>query len=82
MPSIQSLDILPSYRSDHSTVVLTFQINEFKRGRGVWKFNNSLLKDFNYPKLVKSCINNIKEQYMLPVYNIDYIYQKMRMTYS
>ena len=41
-------EILPSYRTDHSTIVLTLQINEFIKGKGLWKFNNSLLKDMNY----------------------------------
>ena len=73
MPSVQSHKILPSYRSDHSTVVLSFQINDFKRGKGLWKFNNSLLRDMEYIKVVKECIQRVKEQYMLPIYNLEYI---------
>ena len=73
MPSILSHKILPSYRSDHSTIVITFQINDFTRGRGLWKFNNSLLKDKDYVKEVKNCIQNLKQQYMIPVYNLEYI---------
>ena len=73
MPSVQSHNILPSYRSDHSTVVLSFQINDFKRGNGLWKFNNSLLRDMDYIKVVKECIQRVKEQYMLPIYNLEYI---------
>ena len=73
MPSVQSHKILPSYRSDHSTVVLSFQINDFKRGNGLWKFNNSLLRDMEYIKVVKECIQRVKEQYMLPIYNLEYI---------
>ena len=68
-----SHNILPSYRSDHSTVVLSFQINDFKRGNGLWKFNNSLLRDMEYIKVVKECIQRVKEQYMLPIYNLEYI---------
>lgn len=73
MPSINNIDILPSYRSDHSTVVLTFYINEFRKGKGLWKFNNSLLKDTEYVKTIKDCINRVKEQYMIPIYNIDFL---------
>ena len=69
MPSVQKVDILPSYRSDHSTVVLSIKINEFKKGSGLWKFNNSLLKDSEYIKTIKNCINQVKEQYMVPIYN-------------
>ena len=69
MPSVQSHNILPSYRSDHSTVILSFQINDFKRGSGLWKFNNSLLRDREYINIVKDCIQQVKEQYMLPIYD-------------
>ena len=47
MPSVQSHNILPSYRPDHATVILSFQVNDFKRGSGLWKFNNSLLRDIS-----------------------------------
>ena len=32
------------------------------RGKGAWKFNNSLLKDTNYVNLVKKTINDIKSE--------------------
>ena len=72
MTSVRDINFLPSYRSDHSSVVLSIEINEFKKGKGLWKFNVSLLKDQNYIEEVKKCINKVKEQYMLPVYNFDY----------
>ena len=53
----RELKILQSglhYRSDHPTVLLSFQINEFKRGSGIWKLNSSLLKDNDYIKVVKN----------------------------
>ena len=67
MPSAQSHNILPSYRSDHSSVVLSFQINYFKGGNGLWKFNNSLLRDMEYIEVVKECIHRVNEQYILPI---------------
>lgn len=73
MPSVQKFEILPSYRTDHSTIVLSLQINEFIKGKGLWKFNNSLLKDMNYIEAVKKCINNVKEQYMLPIYDLEFV---------
>lgn len=57
-----------SYRSDHSPVVLT---NEFKGGKGFWKFNNSLLTDKDYVKLIKEKICEVKLQYACLVYNRD-----------
>ena len=73
MQSVNDLKILPSYRSDHSTVVLTIEINDFVKGKGLWKFNVSLLKDRAYINTVKKCIIDTKEQYMLPVYNTEFI---------
>ena len=73
MPNVLNVDTLPSYRSDHSTVVLSFKINEFKKGTGLWKFNNSLLKDLEYAKIIKECIQQTKEQYMVPLYSTEYL---------
>ena len=73
MQSVNDLEILPSYRSDHSTVVLSIEINDFVKGKGLWKFNVSLLKDKAYINTVKKCIIDTKEQYMLPVYNTEFI---------
>ena len=73
MHSLNDIEILPSYRSDHSSVVLSLEINDFIKGRGLWKFNVSLLKDKMYVNTVKKCINDTKEQYMLPVYSKEFI---------
>ena len=73
MHSLNDIEILPSYRSDHSSVVLSLEINNFIKGRGLWKFNVSLLKDKMYVNTVKKCINDTKEQYMLPVYSKEFI---------
>ena len=43
--TIKSCSISPSYRSDHSLVIMEMRKTEFKRDRQFWKFNNSLLKD-------------------------------------
>ena len=53
MHSVDDLEILPSYRSDHSTVVLSLEINNFVKGKGLWKFNVSLLKSKTYVETVK-----------------------------
>lgn len=73
MSSTHNIEILPGYRSDHSIVVLSILLNEFKKGKGLWKFNNSLLKDREYVETIQKCIQKVKEQYMVPVYNLDYI---------
>ena len=38
-------------------------LNKNERGRGYWKFNNSLLKDQNYIKLVKDTISEVIQTY-------------------
>ena len=43
------------------------------KGKGFWKFNNSLLKDKTYVDIVKNLINQIKHQYSCYVYNQDKI---------
>ena len=52
---------MPSISTDHSIISLTLNISQTQqRGKGIWKFNNSLLKDANYVNLVKKTINDIK----------------------
>ena len=38
---INSISIILSYRSDHSIIEININLNEFKHGKGYWKFNNS-----------------------------------------
>ena len=46
--------------SDHSLIRIELELNATgKRGRGLWKFNNDLLTDQNYVKLIKTTIKNI-----------------------
>ena len=42
---------------------LTFQFTEPERGKGTWKFNNCLLRDEEYIKIVKDCIDEVIGQY-------------------
>ena len=39
------------------------------KGKGLWKYNNSILHDTEYVKLVKKQIKDVKEQYAVHVYN-------------
>jgi hypothetical protein len=66
-------DISTGYRSDHTNVSVCLNINEIERGRGYWKFNNSLLKDIEYVNLVKSTIENVIKQYAVTPYNLENI---------
>lgn len=66
---LQESDILSSYKSDHSPVLFTLELGNFTHGKGLWKFNNSLLHDPDFIKTINTIIMQIKENYALPVYS-------------
>ena len=66
---INKADILPGYRTDHSMITLYVDLSQKKRGRGYWKFNNSLLSDHDYINLIREKISSIKKQYAASPYN-------------
>ena len=45
---IEGMKIIPGFRSDHSSLLLSVSFQAHKRGPGYWKFNTSLLKDKDY----------------------------------
>ena len=70
---ITDCSINPSYRSDHSSIQMKVLLNNFDRGRGLWKFNCSLLKDKCYVEMINSIIQEEKEKYAIPIYSLDYL---------
>ena len=44
LSSVNNCCIESSYRSDHSIVILKCKFNDFIKSKGLWKFNNFLLK--------------------------------------
>ena len=60
---ITEADIDVAYRSDHSPVYIELNFSEHRRGKGTWKFNNSLLYDKKYINIVKECIKDVINQY-------------------
>ena len=57
---VHKSDIISGYRTDHSLVRLNLNLNQIKRGPGIWKFNNSLLKDECFvSKIVKTIKDTI-----------------------
>lgn len=54
MSIVSQVKILPGYRTDHSLLFLELQIDDFKKGKGFWRFNNSLLKDYDYILQIKN----------------------------
>lgn len=45
------------------------------RGKGLWKFNNSLLYHLEYSNIVKKKILEVKKQYGALVYNFENIHE-------
>ena len=66
---IEDISIKAGYRSDHSIVVLELKFDNFVRGTGTWKFNNTLLGDKEFIDKVKNTICNTKKQYANIMYN-------------
>ena len=50
---VESLDILPSIKSDHSPIVISIKTYENKKGPGLWKINNSFLDEEEYVKSIQ-----------------------------
>ena len=61
--NVVNADILPGYRTDHSFITLDVRLVKNEKGRGFWKFNNSLLHDTAYVNMVKECIEEVVNQY-------------------
>ena len=68
---IHNCHIKPGYRSDHSVVELNLILSNLKRGPGLWKLNCSLLKNPEYLEMINKTIEDIKKQYMIPIYNVN-----------
>ena len=73
LTSVNKCSIEGSYRSDHSMIILDISFVQFKKGKPLWKHNNSLLNDKDYLRTMNNKIDEVKKQYTLPVYNIDQI---------
>ena len=58
LPYIESSDILPGVHSDHSIISVEIDFSKFKRGKGFFKFNNSLNRDKEYVDLIHNTIKD------------------------
>ena len=61
---VSQLDTIVSIDPDHKAVKLQLTIPQGKRGPGLWKFNNSLLEDEDYIKLIKENFPVISEKWL------------------
>ena len=49
------------------------EISKFERGKGLWKLNCNLLTNADYVNLVNDTIQEVKLQYAVPVYSLDFL---------
>ena len=52
-------------------MLLNSKFNDFKNGKGLWKFNNPLLKQKEYLGKINDVIKKTKKQYGLIIYRKD-----------
>ena len=64
--------IIPGYRTDHSGITLKLKLIDSERGRGYWKFNNTLLKDKDYVSLIKNTIDDVTKTYVSNENNLNH----------
>lgn len=62
---VMDTTIIPGYRTDHSGIILKLKFQDTERGKGYWKFNNTLLKDKKYIDQVKNTIKEVKTTYCI-----------------
>ena len=61
---VKNVEIRASIAPDHKSVFLNIEVkNEFIRGPGLWKFNNTLLEDENYKVLIEFYYPQILTKY-------------------
>ena len=60
---VEQIDTKVSIAPDHRAVKLTLNPPHVKRGPGLWKFNNFLLEDEKYVKLIRENFTCISEKY-------------------
>ena len=68
---VMDSQIIPGFRTDHNSIILKLKLHENDRGKGYWKFNNTLLKDKEYVKIVKNVINEVKQTYVLNINDLE-----------
>ena len=56
---VQSCEIEPGFMTDHSIVILEVGVDEFRRGAGIWKFNNKLLANDNFCVKAQELIEHV-----------------------
>lgn len=53
--------------------MLNLHFSVFKHGKGLWKFNNALLNERQYIKMINNHIKEIKRRNAVPIYVQNFI---------
>ncbi len=61
--NLDNYKILPGLHSDDSILKISLVNNILNRGKGFWKFNDTLLHDQEYVTNIKKIINNCETEY-------------------
>ena len=80
---VSEININLSIGSDHSILHLNISLNKHtNRGRGYWKFNNSLLEDKSFVEKIKSHIQDvIQETFDLPDPRVKWEFLKYKIRF-
>ena len=70
---INKCKIKPGYKSDHSFIALEIIQNKITIGKGIWKFNNNLLRNEDHIELINKIMDNQIYTYAIPVYHLIYL---------
>ena len=62
---VSGCKITYGHRSDHSTIELKIQINEYKRGPGIWRLNTQVLNEADYQEGIRQCIKQCVNRYTI-----------------
>ena len=65
--------IKPSYKSDHCPIQLEIFTSKTKKGKGIWKLNNSLLLEENLTTLINKEIHLCVSTYACTPYNPEFV---------
>ena len=69
LPYVKNVDIKPGYRTDHSLITLTLELEKETKRNQFWKFNASLLHDLKYLEEINELILNVVAEYAAFPYN-------------
>jgi hypothetical protein len=56
---MKNTKIIPGYKTDHSAITFTFSASLARRGKGYWKFNSQLLRDFVYVERLRHVLKKL-----------------------